>query len=389
MSTARALPWRLWSLLALFITASCIALTNGSPGAAWSDYSVFAPLLAAGLLPATRLAAGVILAVTAAVFAVDRSDGLLHSPAVLVHSAALVVVAGLVLAAKARHERDLRKLYKVWAVSEAAQRVLLRPLSGELGPLSVASVYRASTRYATVGGDLYAAARAGAATRLLIGDVRGKGLPAIEDASALLGAFRENADQYRTMPELAASLERSVGRHLARLADGDPEDCERFITALLVEIPDETQVVRVISCGHPAPLLRHDGRVTLLDASRPAPPLGLAGAGPENYRPDTFEFSPGDTLLLYTDGLVEARDATGGFYPVLDRAATWPWEYPAGLLEHISKDLDAHTGRRLGDDLAMVAVQHSPRLLRPVPRPQASPRLDEHERRRAGADRGP
>ncbi|MFD0502435.1 SpoIIE family protein phosphatase [Streptomyces chiangmaiensis] len=101
------------------------------------------------------------------------------------------------------------------------------------------------------GGDLYAAARTGTTTRILIGDVRGKGLAAIEDTSAVLGAFREAAPEHATLPELAASLERSVRRHLAELAACDPEAGERFITALLVEIPDQGGVARFVSCGHP------------------------------------------------------------------------------------------------------------------------------------------
>ncbi|MGW1047141.1 PP2C family protein-serine/threonine phosphatase [Streptomyces sp. NPDC002547] len=317
--------------------------------------------MAAALLPArrTRFAAGVIMAITAVVIVIDQADGLLHSPLLLVHLGTLVVVALLILGARERHDRHLRVLHQVWAVSEVAQRVLLRPLSGQLGPLNVASVYRAATAYAMVGGDLYAAARTGRTTRFLIGDVRGKGLSAIEDASALLGAFREAAHQYCALPELAAALENSVRRHLTQVADSDPDGWERFVTAVLVEIPDDERVIQAVNWGHPAPLLRHGDRITGLVPSHPTPPLGLAGASPEDYHVDTYPFGSGDTLLLYTDGLIEARNATGCFFPILDRAATWTWQCPNGLLQHVSQDLDTHTGKQLGDDLAMVAIQHT------------------------------
>ncbi|MFD3454315.1 PP2C family protein-serine/threonine phosphatase [Streptomyces sp. NPDC058691] len=327
----------------------------------------------------TRFTVAVAVAAGAAVLVVDRRDGLLHSPLMPIHIGAVLVVSAFVVAARALHDRDLRELGQVRAVSEAAQRVLLRPIPRQLGPLRVASVYRAATKHALVGGDLYAAARTGSTTRVLIGDVRGKGLPAIADASAVLGAFREAAHQYRTLPELAAALERSLRRHLAELAasqgEGEGEDghgsdsdldyAERFVTALLIELPDAEGLVRVVSCGHPAPLLRRHGRVTLLDVAQPAPPLGLAGDTPDAFPLDTFAFGPGDTLLLYTDGLAEARDAGGGFYPVLDRAAGWPWDSPGGLVGHVSRDVDGHVGPHLDDDLALVAVQRAARPPRP------------------------
>ncbi|MFJ8608022.1 PP2C family protein-serine/threonine phosphatase [Streptomyces sp. NPDC093675] len=388
MQKVRTLRWRLWPLLVLAIISTCAGHVGLLPidGVRWLDYSVFAPLVAAALLPArrTRFAAGVVLAISAAVIAVDQADGLLRSPLLFIHFGTLVAVALLILGARERHDRDLRVLDQVWTVSEAAQRVLLRPLSGQLGPLNVASVYRAATAYASVGGDLYAAVRTGSATRFLIGDVRGKGLPAIEDASALLGAFREAAHHHRGLPELAAALESSIRRHLNQVADSDPEGWERFVTALLVEIPDDDRVVRAVNWGHPAALLRHGGRVTVLHPSQPAPPLGLAGERPDDYCVDTFPFGPGDTLLLYTDGLIEARDAAGCFYPVLDRAATWAWECPIGLLRHVSQDLDTHTNKRLSDDLAMVAVQHA---FWPA-RGAGAGEHDEHERGRAGIGLG-
>ncbi|WP_431961316.1 PP2C family protein-serine/threonine phosphatase [Actinacidiphila sp. bgisy160] len=304
-----------------------------------------------------RFTACVALVASAAMLLVDRHDGLLHSAILPIHIGALLAVSGFVIAARTLHDRDLRELHEVRAVSEAAQRVLLRPIPPRLGPLRVASVYRAAAAHALVGGDLFGAVRTERVTRFLIGDVRGKGLPAVEDASVLLGAFREAAHHHATLPELAASLERSVERHLAQLTEADPEAGERFITALLVEVPDDSAVVRVVSCGHPPPLVRHGGRVAALEAHRPAPPFGLAGDAPDDYHLDTFVFGAGDTLLLYTDGAIEARDASGGFYPIHERAGTWSWEAPDVLLRHVSDDLDAHTGRHLDDDLAMVAVQ--------------------------------
>lgn len=321
-----------------------------------------------------RFTAFVALVASAAMLVVDRHDGLLHSSVLPIHIGALLAVSCFAVAARVLHDRDLRELNEVRAVSETAQRVLLRPIPPRLGPLRVASLYRAAAQHALVGGDLFAAVRTDGVTRFLIGDVRGKGLPAVEDAAALLGAFREAAHHHAGLPELAASLERSVRRHLDQLTETDPEAGERFVTALLAEVPDAECVVRIVSCGHPPPLVGQHGRVTALDARRPAPPLGLAGETPDDFHLDTFAFGAGDTLLLYTDGLIEARDAARAFYPLLDRAGTWTPEDPDELLRHVSDDLDGHTGGRLDDDLAMVAVQRPPQPgPGPVPPPPRPP----------------
>ncbi|MEU6346090.1 PP2C family protein-serine/threonine phosphatase [Streptomyces sp. NPDC046977] len=327
-----------------------------------SGLLVAAPTLT-GTRARTRLTAVIALITTAAVVVIDRHDGLLHSPLLPIHIGAVLTVSVFVLATAALHQRDQKELARVRAVSEAAQRVLLRPLPQELGPFRVASTYRTATTQALVGGDLYASSRAGEITRILIGDVRGKGLPAVEDASVVLDAFRESTHQQRTLPGLAASLERSVRWHLGELADeGDPQSAERFITVLLIELADEEEIVRAVSCGHPPPLLRHHSQVTPLRMIRPAPPLGLAGDTPDAFNLEVAAFECGDTLLLYTDGLSEARNAAGDFFPVLDRATTWTWDSPGRLLQYVSSDVGTYAGLQLRDDLAIVAIQRTLRF---------------------------
>jgi Stage II sporulation protein E (SpoIIE) len=270
--------------------------------------------------------------------------------------------------------RQERLIAEVSSVAEAAQRALLRPLPARLGPLSFGVVYLAAAAEAKVGGDLYEVVQtAGHGIRLIIGDVRGKGLGAIELASDVLGMFRELAHDAGSLAELAARLDAGV----ARGAGGR----EEFVTALLVEIDPEAGRTSVFSCGHPTPLLisaaaeeDRSCHVSLIDVPLPAPPLGLLILGRPADPQRSFEFGPNEQLLLYTDGVTEARDAKGTFYPLPERigvlaaktagkGALWS---PAGggvlppcqdMLDLIRADLLRHTGAPLGDDAALLLVR--------------------------------
>ncbi|THA56627.1 serine/threonine-protein phosphatase [Streptomyces sp. A1136] len=255
------------------------------------------------------------------------------------------------------HEAQLTQLR---SVAETAQQVLLRPLRERLGPLRLASVYLAAEAEARIGGDFYAATRTDDGTRLLIGDVRGKGLEAVGEAAIVLGAFRSAAHRKAGLPELVAYLDGAVA---ADVDDETRDDAGRppgegFTTAAVVDIPDAETILRVVSCGHPPPLLLRDGRAVPLQVDHPAPPLGLSGLVPGGFTPQSFPFEPGDVVLLYTDGVIEARDASGAFYPLTERAAAWPGEGPEDLLRHLCADLLRHSpGGRLGDDAALVAIE--------------------------------
>ncbi|MFF4749501.1 PP2C family protein-serine/threonine phosphatase [Streptomyces sp. NPDC002514] len=280
---------------------------------------------------------------------------------------ALIVLSLLIVVFCAVRDRRSRELAQVRSVAEAAQRVLLWPLPHRLGTLQLACVYMAAEEEAEIGGDLYAAARGTEGTRVVIGDVRGKGLSAIGEAALLLGAFREAAHHNSALPELAASLEQSVTRYLA---DFEPteEMGERFATALLLEIPDDDPVARLTSCGHLAPLLLQDGHPASVPDLVPSPPLGVGLTDPGDATVAVLPFAVGDTLLLYTDGVVEARDRGGAFYPLTERVAQWSGQSPQALLHHIQHDLLAYTGGRLGDDAALIAIRRAPAADHPARR---------------------
>ncbi|MFC8658553.1 PP2C family protein-serine/threonine phosphatase [Streptomyces parvus] len=253
-------------------------------------------------------------------------------------------------------ERRAKELSQVRHVSEAAQRVVLPPLPGRLGPLRASALYLSAEAEARIGGDLYAAARTTSGTRLIVGDVRGKGLTAVNDAALLLGAFRVAAHREASLSELVAYLDRSVCWDLMEPGETGRLG-ETFITATIMDIPDQNGPVRMISCGHPPPIVLRDGRPTTMHARHPAPPLGLGDLAHPRYEIDSFPFEPGDLLLLYTDGVTEARDASGAFYPLTDRIRGWDESSPDAFLHRLRHDLLRYVGGPLNDDAAMIGVQ--------------------------------
>lgn len=295
-----------------------------------------------------------------AAFVLDVHDNLLGTTIPAVHQLEILLVSAFVIASRNIRDRSVRELMEVRIVSDTIQRVLLRPLPPRIGPLLVRAAYHASHPYAQIGGDLYAVARSATGVRFLIGDVRGKGLTAVEDAEALLGAFRGAARRIGSLPELVADLEHTVRGHFEESGRTDANAMERFITALVLEVPDDCAEIHMVSCGHPPPYMAHRSRTRLLSPAAPSPPLGLGSLNAEDYAVDTFPFGSGPTLLLYTDGALEARNGDGQFYDLGADVAAWPGSQPEELIQHVFDGLSAHVGGdiTLEDDIAMIAVQY-------------------------------
>ncbi|MGX1668989.1 PP2C family protein-serine/threonine phosphatase [Streptomyces sp. NPDC055400] len=286
--------------------------------------------------------------------------GVLYTRNVMVQVFSLAVLSALIVFICRVREHRRRELAKVRSVAEAAQKALLRPLPHRIGPLRIASLYLAAEDEAEIGGDLYTATGTDDGVRMIIGDVRGHGLSAVGESAQLLGAFRVVADEHATLPALAGALDRSVSRYLTDFVEAEDGIDEHFITALLLEIPHDGHMTRMTCCGHPPPLLLHEHRVRTLTSAHPAPPLGVAALPAAQFPVEEFAFDAGDTLILYTDGVTEARDGNGVFYPLARRVEQWAENRPQALLDHLRRDLLAHCHGHLGDDAAVIAIQRTP-----------------------------
>ncbi|MFI1608117.1 PP2C family protein-serine/threonine phosphatase [Streptomyces griseofuscus] len=187
-----------------------------------------------------------------------------------------------------------------------------------------------------------------------------RGLASIGEASVVMGAFREGAHRYASLPELVTAVEDSVCRNLEEVAETTHDAGEHFITAVVIDIHDQGTQAEMLNCGHPPPLLIRGEQVAVLNSRRPAPPLGLCALCARNDRTDPFTLETGDMLLLYTDGVIEARSPAGAFYPLAERVASFPASSPDTLLHRLHRDLLEHTGEELTDDAAFLIIERTP-----------------------------
>jgi serine phosphatase RsbU (regulator of sigma subunit) len=316
--------------------------------------TIFVPLLAVG--PAfASLSGGARRAVAIGCLAIVLCLGLAIFNGILGtwrNNLTFVSILGVTAAsAVAGHlrERRERELADVRTVAEVAQRVLLPPVPRRVGALHVAASYISASAHARIGGDLYEVVNTPAGVRLLVGDVRGKGLDAVETAAVMLGAFREAAYDEPGLPEVTVRLEKALNR---RLTD------EEFVTAVLAEVRTDGHVT-LVNCGHPAPLVVGPrGPVSPAEPPDVAPPLGMTSLVEIPRAAYDVAFTTGDLMLFYTDGIIEARDPAGRFYPLVERAELLRGRPPEAGLELLERELLAHVSAPVSDDAAMLLIRH-------------------------------
>ncbi|WP_375137907.1 PP2C family protein-serine/threonine phosphatase [Streptomyces sp. CG 926] len=339
------------------------------PSFTGSPFFTAAPLIAAPLftLWATALTGGVALF---AVFVLHIFNGTSWRVEALTELVTVLTVAGLALLINRMVRRSGERLASARGIAEAAQRAVLPKPAERIGGLHVCAWYEAAQADAFIGGDLYAVQETPYGVRLAVGDVRGKGLGAVEAVAVVLGAFREAADTEPTLQALAQRLERALAREGTR-RDG-LDAVEGFTTCVLGEIPPGAGALRLLNRGHPEPLLLHgNGEVAVLAPTEPALPLGMGELGGWPDVVQEWAFPAGTTLLLYTDGLTEARDGAGDFYDPAARLRGRIFPGPQALLSALSSDVRRHTGGGAMDDMALLAVgrpgEREPERRRTVP----------------------
>jgi len=333
-------------LVLLAVTAAAAALYTAGPAGIPVAWLAVGPLLASLVLSpwVTAALAGWVLLLAAGLDAGEPGrPGMLawHLSVCLLLAAFAVINSALRTAAQ-------RRLSQARAVARVAQSALLREVPEAVTAARLASRYVSAAAEARVGGDLLEVVPDAARPRWLIGDARGKGLPAVRLASVAMTSFRDACGRPGLdLPEIARIVDQSV-----TTAAGD----EDFVTAVFAEL-DPGGWLELVNCGHPPPLLlAADGGLRALSPRAYTTPLGLH----PDTQPSTFKVHAGDRLLFCTDGLLEARDRAGRYFrpehcldtlrdPDLQAAAD-------GLLRRLT----AHAGRKLDDDVALLLLEIAP-----------------------------
>ncbi|MEV0719760.1 PP2C family protein-serine/threonine phosphatase [Asanoa sp. NPDC050611] len=211
------------------------------------------------------------------------------------------LVAGMVghlITAKNLYGDDLQRVRRSRPMTPAAELLwrLLPPLTFASRQMVVSTVLEPCYE---VGGDAFDYAVDGDVARLAIYDAVGKGMRAALATAAAVGAARARRIAGAALDEVATAVDRVLV---------DEFSDSRFVTAVLAELSLADGRLRYVNAGHPPPVLLRAGRAvrTLKDGGRT--PLGIL-AGGTTVAETVFE--PGDRLLLFTDGVTEARDPEG------------------------------------------------------------------------------
>jgi len=332
--------------LLVSITASAVLVYAAGPGVVAAAWLAVGPLLAS-LVLSPRITA--VLAGWTLVLGVGlglAGPGSLRMA--LAHLGVLMLLVAFAVANAVLRAAAQRRLGQVRAVARVAQSALLREVPTAVTAGRLASRYVSASAEARVGGDVLEVVADPVHPRWLVGDTRGKGLPAVRLASIAMTSFRDACAQPGlSLPEVARVVDQSVTR-----AAGE----EDFVTAVFAEL-DPGGWLQLVTCGHPPPLrLAADGELRALTPGTYAKPLGLH----PDLRPSTFSVSAGDRLLFYTDGLLEARDREGRYFRLEDCLDTLRHPDLQAAVDGLLDRLLSHARRRLNDDVALLLLEAAP-----------------------------
>ncbi len=253
-----------------------------------------------------------------------------------------VVVDATLVVAESRH------------VASVLRRSLLPSRAPDVAHLEVASFFRVAHEHEEVGGDFYDLHGPDDDLLVLIGDVSGKGVEAAIHAKRIRNAVR-TAGLVRRDPGWVLGL---VNQVMVTETDASPDVIATALCARL-RVDDGRLRVDLASAGHPPALvLRAEGPLEVA----PGGGVALAVEPDQAYDETVLHLGPRDALVLYTDGVTEARGADELFGE--ERLRTELRELggmlPSAVVERAAMAVSHHLGERDHDDIALVVLQYRP-----------------------------
>lgn len=276
-----------------------------------------------------------------------------RSHPVLQHADDIGLLAGQHLHTVARYTDTFELMRRRKAMNLAAEMqwsMLLPALTLETPMLSVAGTLEPAYE---IGGDTFDYAVSNHHLHLCILDAMGHGVGATLASALTLGAYRFGRRQGMGLEELARTIDHALVREW---------EAERFVTGHLAYLDADTGELQWVNAGHPPPLLIRDGAVVGELSCPPCRPLGL-GADP--VRTARASLQPGDRIIFYTDGAIEARvgrDQLGieRFITLLEKELASGERASLVLRRLVGHVTNYLAGRPLPDDLTLVLVEWQP-----------------------------
>ena len=232
-------------------------------------------------------------------------------------------------------------------IADTLQQALMPKDKLEITTLDFASIYRSATTEAMVGGDFFDFFQtADGNWTIILGDVAGHGIDAAAETARVKFLARDRASSGKTPTEIVSEVNLSLFE----------QDVERFTAITYMSYDESRSIMTIVSGGNPYPYLSPDDK--FLEVSG----IPVSITADAEYEAVEVELKPGDTLFVYTDGLIEARlrGALFGYDGVrksLVANAALPLEE---ILKKLVGDAKDFAGGNLADDILILAIRRKP-----------------------------
>jgi serine phosphatase RsbU (regulator of sigma subunit) len=270
-------------------------------------------------------------------------------PEVLDHCRSLGMLAGLLVASAARYTDlvHVRKRGRSMTLAASMQWDLLPPLTLRTEQVVVAGMLEPAYE---VAGDGFDHSINGDRVDVAIFDGMGHGIGSTLLTTLAMGTYRHQRRERRDLAATHATIDDAVALQFGP---------DAFVTGVLARLDTTTGALELTNAGHPSPLLLRDRRVVGELVTEANVPFGVGSVGEKPLR---TALQPGDTVMLYTDGVVEARGPDGQEFGVgrlvdlLEREASSE-RAPEEVLRRLVRAVLEHQGGPLRDDATLVLLR--------------------------------